>query len=152
MDYRQERGTILEQTANKLFESLGYKTELHKTMQGKSGVEYQIDVYVERKREKSLVECKYKSFREEVGKDILALALLEVDDLSLSKGYIVTNSTFTSSSISLSRRYSILELIDGNNLTRLLRENNLQSSVFSSDDFIYRTISSGIESLAKILI
>jgi len=117
-------GSEFECFVAQLYSKDGWDAETKKRMVGKSGVEYEVDVYLERGRKKAIVECKYKDYG---GVSIaeVALLMLKMDDIDIKDGIIVTNSVMPESASLVAKRYGLL-YVDGDELKNLARKYNMR--------------------------
>jgi len=118
-----ERGLELEKIVAKLFMEKGYDVKHDVKLVGRSGVEHQIDVYVEYRApfhvSRIIIEC--KSYDRPIDKDIVMKLIHEVEDLGVDRGILITTSYFTPDAASTAEGYNI-DLWDGAKLRNILKE------------------------------
>ncbi|MEM5790777.1 MAG: restriction endonuclease [Candidatus Aenigmatarchaeota archaeon] len=140
-----------------LYKRKGYRVELNKIVQGKSGAKHEFDGYCTKKRKTLVFEAKYSTLP--VNLDDFSRFLTAVDDCKIKEAHMVTNSYYSENILSLAIRYNI-KLIDGNRLKKELIEYNLDSFIiknsFSNISFCFaKYLLDSLDkskSLSKILI
>lgn len=128
---RVKIGSEFECIVAQLYSKMGYDAETKKKIIGRSGVEYEVDIYLERGKnlergkKKAIVECKYKYYGG-VSLGEVALFLLKMDDVDIKDGFFVTNSFMTEPASLAAKHYGI-PCTDGEQLEPLLRKHDLES-------------------------
>jgi restriction endonuclease Mrr len=122
---RVKIGSEFECIVAQLYSKMGYDAETKKKIIGRSGVEYEVDIYLERGKKKAIVECKYKYYGG-VSLGEVALFLLKMDDVDIKDGFFVTNSFMTEPASLAAKHYGI-SCTDGEQLELLLRKHDLES-------------------------
>lgn len=114
-DYKNAiTGVDFENVLKRIYESYGYKVSGTKTS-GDQGA----DLILEKEGKKTVVQAKYYS--SSVGNSAVQEVTAAIAYYKADKGIVVTNSTFTSSAISLASANNI-ELVDGNKLNELIEK------------------------------
>jgi HJR/Mrr/RecB family endonuclease len=106
-------GGEFEEYLTNLFSLLGYKTENTK-ITGDQG----IDVLVSRGKERYGIQAKFYS--QPVGNSAVQEVIAGREYFKLSKGIVVTNSTFTTSAKQLAEKTNV-RLINGEELSKLIQ-------------------------------
>jgi transitional endoplasmic reticulum ATPase len=126
-------GKQFEHLVGKLYSEMGYDVEVGKIIKGRSGADYETDVFFHRKsfwrgEKNGIVECKYRDDKNCVGRSDLADFLLLLDDVKVDEAHLVTNSYFADSVLMIADRYNI-KMVDGSGLKKLLDKYNLSTYI-----------------------
>jgi len=141
-------GSEFECFVAQLYSKMGYNAETKKKMVGKSGVEYEVDVYLERGKKKSIAECKYKNYG---GVSIaeVALLILKMDDIDIKEGIIVTNSAMPEPASLVAKHYGV-PYIDDEQLKCLAREYNMEMNFRNTSNPIADAVMSVVDLAGEI--
>jgi len=122
------QGNYFESIIGRLYERQDFEVELHKQIEGISGVIHEFDVFVKKRKREIAIEAKLKNNNEPVSKREFSNFNVKLDDTRIKEGHMVTNSYYSESVMGLARHYNV-RLIDGNELMELFRKYNMQNYI-----------------------
>jgi len=125
-----DKGSSLELVVADLFKKNGYTVVHNVKKKGRSGVEYQIDVWAEygAPLHTSIIIIEAKPYQEQIDKDKIMKFVQIVDDLKVDKGIFVTTSDFTPGALMTVEQYNNIELWNRDKLVKLVGQLQIPSS------------------------
>lgn len=145
-----EKGLNLELIIADLFRKNGYTVIHNLKKKGKSGVEHQIDVYVEYKAplHTSSIIIEAKNYEEPIDKDKIMKFIQIVDDLNVDRGIFVTTSDYVASAEMTASQYNNIELWNRDKIAKLVGEMQLSSTPSSMQETTSNNIKTEINMIS----